>query len=69
MLTIDKQREQLVGQVLDDVGALMKDLRCAMTDRFANHGASMTQLNVLWQLDQQGPISMSRMSSSLMRLG
>jgi DNA-binding MarR family transcriptional regulator len=65
MLTIDKQREHLVGQVLDDVGALMKDLRCAMTERFANHGASMTQLNVLWQLEQQGPISMSRIADLL----
>lgn len=65
MLTISEQREQLVGQVLDDVGALMKDLRCAMTDRFVNHGASMTQLNVLWQLEQQGPISMSRIADLL----
>jgi 4'-phosphopantetheinyl transferase len=65
MLTIPAERDELVNEVLDDVGYLMKDLRCAMTDRFANHGASMTQLNVLWQLEQQGPISMSRIADLL----
>jgi len=65
MRTTVAPRDELIGQVLLDVGSLMRDLRCAMSDRFANHGASMTQLHVLWQLEQQGPISMSRIADLL----
>jgi DNA-binding MarR family transcriptional regulator len=58
-------REQLVGQVLVEVGALLRDLRCAMADRFAVHGLSMSQFHVLGQLERQGAISMSRIADLL----
>ena len=58
-------REELVGQVLVEVGALLRDLRCAMADRFAVHGLSMSQFHVLGQLERQGTISMSRIADLL----
>ena len=65
MRTTLATREQLVGQVLVDVGALMRDLRAAVADRFAVHGMSMSQFHVLSQLERQGPISMSRIAEFL----
>lgn len=47
------------------VGELVRDLRCASTDRFVKHGLSMTQVHILRQLEQQGPISMSHIAELL----
>jgi DNA-binding MarR family transcriptional regulator len=65
MRTTVVSRDELIGTLLDEVGSLMRDLRCAMADRFANHGVSTTQLNVLWQLERQGPISMGHIADLL----
>jgi DNA-binding MarR family transcriptional regulator len=62
MRTTVDSRDELVGQVLVDVGALIRDLRCAMGDRLAIHGVSMAQVHLLAQLDRQGALSMSRIA-------
>ena len=58
-------RDELIGSILADVGRSLRDLRCACRPGFANHGVSMTQLNVLWQLERQGPISMGQIADLL----
>lgn len=65
MRTSGKTREELIGEILADVGWSLRELRCAATEKFVKQGISMTQIHVLRQLEQHGTMSMSRIAEVL----
>ncbi|MGH2513133.1 MAG: MarR family winged helix-turn-helix transcriptional regulator [Candidatus Limnocylindrales bacterium] len=65
MRTSIPTREDLIGSILADVGWSLRELRCASTEKFVKQGISMTQIHVLRQLEQHGPMSMSRIAELL----
>jgi DNA-binding MarR family transcriptional regulator len=58
---VDALREQIVADLHRTISAL----RCAGTGRMVRAGVSMTHLHVLWMLQHQGDLPMSRIAELL----
>jgi len=58
-------RRAAVTAVLDELNGAIRLLRCAATGRMVRQGISMTQVHVLWQLEEQGTLPMSRLAELL----
>lgn len=57
--------EATVEAILTEVGAWVGELRCASMGRLVQSQVSMSQLHVLWLLQHQGEMTMSRLAELL----
>ena len=57
--------EATVEGILTEVGGWIGDLRCASMSRLVQSQVSMSQLHVLWLLQHQGAMTMSRLAELL----
>ena len=57
--------EATVEAILTEVGAWVGELRCASMARLVQSQVSMSQLHVLWLLQHQGAMTMSRIAELL----
>jgi MarR family transcriptional regulator, organic hydroperoxide resistance regulator len=57
--------EATVEAILTEVGGWVGDLRCASMGRLVQSQVSMSQLHVLWLLQHQGAMTMSRLAELL----
>jgi DNA-binding MarR family transcriptional regulator len=57
--------EATVDEILTEVGAWVGELRCASMGRLVQSQVSMSQLHVLWLLQHQGAMTMSRIAELL----
>jgi len=55
----------VIDAILTELGGTIRELRCASTQRLVHTGASMTQIHVLWLLEHQGAMPMSRLADLL----
>jgi len=58
-------QELLVEQILTELEAAIRELRCSATERLVREAVSMTQVHVLWLLDHHGEMPMSRLADLL----
>jgi DNA-binding MarR family transcriptional regulator len=63
--TKEAAAEATVDGILTEVGAWIGELRCASMGRLVQSQVSMTQLHVLWLLQHQGAMTMSRLAELL----
>ena len=63
--TKDAAIEATVEAILTEVGGWVGDLRCASMGRLVQSQVSMSQLHVLWLLQHQGAMAMSRLAELL----
>lgn len=52
----------LVGAIIAQVETSLRHVRCAASERLIRQGVSMIHLHVLWQLDEHGELTMSRIA-------
>src|SRR6266567_2507805 len=57
--------DPLVDSIVDQIHQVIGSLRCAGTGRMVKAGISMTHLHILWVLDHQGELPMSRLAELL----
>lgn len=60
----DNRRRQMT-EIIAELQGSMRLLRCAATGRLMKQGVSMTQLHVLWIIDEHGELSMSGVAELL----
>lgn len=63
--TKDAAAEATVEAILTEVGGWVGELRCASMGRLVQSQVSMSQLHVLWLLQHQGAMTMSRLAELL----
>ena len=63
--TKDAATEATVEGILTEVGGWIGELRCASMGRMVQSQVSMSQLHVLWLLQHQGAMTMSRLAELL----
>src|SRR5215213_2818056 len=63
--TRDGSAEATVEAILTEVGGWVGELRCASMGRMVQSQVSMSQLHVLWLLQHQGAMTMSRVAELL----
>jgi DNA-binding MarR family transcriptional regulator len=63
--TKDAESEATVEGILTEVGGWIGELRCASMGRLVQSQVSMSQLHVLWLLQHQGAMTMSRVAEVL----
>ena len=63
--TKDVATEATVEGILTEVGGWIGELRCASMGRMVQSQVSMSQLHVLWLLQHQGAMTMSRLAELL----
>lgn len=63
--TRDGAAEATVDAILTEVGGWVGDLRCASMGHLVQSQVSMSQLHVLWLLQHQGAMTMSRLAELL----
>jgi DNA-binding MarR family transcriptional regulator len=63
--TKDSATEATVEGILTEVGGWIGELRCASMSRLVQSQVSMSQLHVLWLLQHQGAMTMSRLAELL----
>lgn len=63
--TRDGGLEATVESILTEVGGWVGELRCASMARLVQSQVSMSQLHVLWLLQHQGAMTMSRLAELL----
>jgi DNA-binding MarR family transcriptional regulator len=63
--TKDEAVEATVDAILTEVGGWVGDLRCASMGRLVQSRVSMSQLHVLWLLQHQGAMTMTRLADLL----
>ena len=54
-----------IDAILTELGGTIRELRCASTQGLVRTGASMAQMHVLWLLEHQGTMPMSRLADLL----
>ena len=54
-----------IDAILTELGGAIRELRCASTQGMVRTGASMAQMHVLWLLEHQGSMPMSRLADLL----
>jgi len=57
--------ETLVETILTELHGVIREVRCGSTERLVHQQLSMTQLHVLWLLEHNGSLSMSRVAEFL----
>ena len=55
----------LVVAIVTELQAAIRELRCSSTERLVRRNLSMTQIHVLWLLEHQGAMPMSRLAELL----
>ena len=63
--TKDRAVEATVEAIVTEVGSWVGELRCASMGRLVQSQVSMSQLHVLWLLQHQGAMTMSRLAEFL----
>ena len=63
--TKDAANEATVDAIVTEVGGWIGELRCASMGRLVQSQVSMSQLHVLWLLQHQGAMPMSRLAELL----
>lgn len=58
-------REELVGSIVDGMAALTSRHRCAVAQRVHHSGISLGHLQILWILQEHGPLPVSRLAAWL----
>ena len=58
-------RAELVGSIVDGVAALTSRHRCAVAQRVHHSGISLGHLQILWILQEHGPLPVSRLAAWL----
>jgi len=58
-------RAELVGSIVDGVAAMTSRHRCAVAQRVHHSGISLGHLQILWILQEHGPLPVSRLAAWL----
>jgi DNA-binding MarR family transcriptional regulator len=58
-------RAELVGSIVDGMAALTSRHRCAVAQRVHHSGISLGHLQILWILQEHGPLPVSRLAAWL----
>jgi DNA-binding MarR family transcriptional regulator len=58
-------REELVGSIVAGVAAMTSRHRCAVAQRVHHSGISLGHLQILWILQEHGPLPVSRLAAWL----
>jgi DNA-binding MarR family transcriptional regulator len=69
MRTIDTSRskagDETIEEIVSGIHDMMVGFRCAGTARLVKSGVSMTHMHVMWLLQHNGPLPMSRLAELL----
>lgn len=55
----------LIDAIVTELQASIREMRCGSTERLVRRNLSMTQVHVLWLLEHQGSMPMSRLADLL----
>lgn len=58
-------RRAAISGIVDQLNSAVRLLRCAATGRMVKQGVSMTQLHVMWRLEESGELTMGRLADYL----
>ena len=57
--------DDLADRIIDDYRGFMAQMKCAMSERLVRLGISMAQLNIMYTLQRNGEMTMSRLADVL----
>src|SRR6476620_11264742 len=57
--------DDLADRIIDDYRVFMAQMKCAMSERLVRLGISMAQLNIMYTLQRNGEMPMSRLADVL----
>jgi DNA-binding MarR family transcriptional regulator len=63
--TADPSTEELISRIITDFHATLGGMKCAMSERLVRLGVSMAQLHIMYTLQRDGVMTMSRLADVL----